>query len=96
MFQEKGNFYINNLHNRLTAIHEVDKFNYTRLVTQKDYILQDLKIVARKVLANDSNLCYSMLCLDNITYYINGGVRSHKSDSLQFCDSFVLQFSKGL
>ena len=36
VFQQNDNFYINDLHNRLTAIHEVNKFNYTRLVSQKD------------------------------------------------------------
>ena len=53
--------------------------------------------MARRVSANDRSLCYHMLCLDKITYYINGSLKiCHRSDSLQFCDSFVLQFNEGV
>ena len=97
VFLDHGNYYINNLHNRLTASHEVGKFNYTRLVSQKDYILQGLEIVARKVLVNNSNLCYDMICLNNVTYYVNGSVKMcKKDDSLLLCDTFVLKFKQGV
>ena len=39
----------------------------------------------------------SLLCLDKITYYINGSLKiCHRGDSLNFCDSFVLQFNQGV
>ena len=97
VFQQNGKFYISDLHNRLIAIHELNRFNDTRLVSEKDYVLKDLKMVSRKVSAKNSRLCYLMVCLVEITYHINGSLEiCQQGDSFNYCDSFVLQFNQGV
>ena len=92
-----GNFYFNDLHNRMLVIERSDKFDITRPLSSKEYVLEGLKIISKKVVAQNNSLCFQMFCLDKITFYLKESLKMcHRGAKLEFCDTFVLMFNQGL
>ena len=74
----------------------IEKFNVTRKVVEKDYLLKNLKVIARKVVETNNSLCFHLFCLDEITFYMNDSVKTcQKGSKMVYCNEFSLMFQQG-
>ena len=63
---------------------------------KKDFLLENLKVIARKVVETNNSLCFHLFCLEEITFYVNDSVKTcQKGDKMEYCDKFSLMFQQG-
>ena len=90
-----GNFYVNDLHNRILRPKEVEFFNKTRPIRSSDFVVQNVGIIATRNIIEDGD-CYTMFCVSNTSYKENGTLmRCDRGDSVVRCGQFLLEFSEG-
>ena len=87
----EGNFYVNDLHNRILRPKEVEFFNKTRPIRSSDFVVQNLDIIATR-----NRDCYTLFCVSNTSYKENGTlVRCDRGSAKTWCGQFILEFSEG-
>ena len=53
---------------------------------EQDYLLKNLKVIARKVVETNNSLCFHLFCLDEITFYMNDSVKTcQKRSKMVYC-----------
>merc|ERR1711923_197337 len=86
-----GNFYLNDLHNRILRPKEVELFNKSRPIRSSDSLTKQLNIIA-----TINRECYTLFCVSNTSYKENGTlVRCDRGSAKTWCGQFVLEFSEG-
>ena len=90
----KGNFYLNDLHNRMLRPKDVQIFNKTRPIRSSDFVNRNLDIIVTKNIIEKSD-CFTIFCTSNTSYKINGTlVECERGSSQRWCDQFILDFEE--
>ena len=89
-----GNFYVNDLHNRILRPKDVEIFNRTRPIRSSDFLDKKLEIIATKNIIEKLD-CYTIFCVSNTSYKTNGTlVKCDRGSSNVWCGQFVLEFAE--
>ena len=90
-----GNFYVNDLHNRILRPKEVEFFNKTRPIRSSDFVVQNVGIIATRNIIENGD-CYTMFCVSSTSYKGNGTLmKCDRGDSKVWCGQFMLEFAEG-
>ena len=89
-------FLINNLHNKFLSPQDIKRFNHTREVKSSDFFLENLGVIVKRDMKNNSE-CFDIFFLEAVTFYENHTVISCKpGDKRSYCGDFKLIFSEGV
>ena len=89
-------FYINGLHNQFLLPKDINDLNRTRKVQSSDFVLENIKVVVKRDIFNESE-CFNVYFLDDLTFYENYTVISCKEgDTRYYCGDFKLIFNQGI
>ena len=61
----EGNFYLNDLHNRILRPKEVEFFNKTRPIRSSDFVVQNVGIIATRNIIENGD-CYTIFCVSKL------------------------------
>ena len=89
-------FYINALHNQFLLPKDIQDLNRTRKVQASDFVLDNIKVVVKRDIFNESE-CFDLYFLEDLTFYENHTVIScRKGDTRYYCGNFKLIFNQGI